>query len=94
MIDLIGVGNGDTLSSIDLSIEDGVPTVLLGPTGAGKTALLRIMAGLDPPHHGQVSSEPPWGTIAAAAVLSLLPGLVIVWAARHHIATVLSFGRR
>ncbi|MFP6740619.1 MAG: carbohydrate ABC transporter permease [Alphaproteobacteria bacterium] len=40
------------------------------------------------------SSEPPWGTIAAAAVLSLLPGLVIVWAARHHIATVLSFGRR
>ncbi|MFP6743004.1 MAG: ABC transporter ATP-binding protein [Alphaproteobacteria bacterium] len=52
MIDLIGVGNGDTLSSIDLSIEDGVPTVLLGPTGAGKTALLRI---LDPPHHGQVN---------------------------------------
>lgn len=40
------------------------------------------------------SSEPPWGTIAAAAVLSLLPALIIVWAARHHLATVLSFGRR
>jgi len=55
MIDLIGVGNGETLSSIDLTIEDGVPTVLLGPTGAGKTALLRIMAGLDPLHQGQVN---------------------------------------
>ena len=40
------------------------------------------------------NGEPPWGTIAAAAVLSLLPGLAIVLAARHHIATVLSFGRR
>jgi len=40
------------------------------------------------------SGEPPWGTIAAAAVLSVLPGLVIVWVTRHHIATVLSFGRR
>lgn len=38
-------------------------------------------------------AEPPWGTIAAAAMVSLLPGLVIVWAARRHIATAMSFGR-
>ncbi len=54
MIELIDVGNGSALSSIDLTIEDGVPTVLLGPTGAGKTALLRIMAGLDPLRQGQM----------------------------------------
>jgi glycerol transport system ATP-binding protein len=64
MIDLIGVGNGDTLSSIDLTIEDGVPTVLLGPTGTGKTALLRIMAGLDPLHQGQVNRGDGAPTIA------------------------------
>lgn len=64
MIDLIGVGNGDTLSSIDLTIEDGVPLVLLGPKGTGKTALLRIMAGLDPLHQGQVSRGDGAPTIA------------------------------
>ncbi len=64
MIDLIGVGNGDTLSSIDLTIEDGVSTVLLGPTDTGKTALLRIMAGLDSLHQGQVNRGDGAPTIA------------------------------
>lgn len=39
------------------------------------------------------ATEPPWGTIAAAGVISLLPGLLVVWLARRHIATALSFGR-
>jgi ABC-type sugar transport system ATPase subunit len=64
MIDLIDVGNGDTLSSIDLTIKDGVPTVLFGPTGAGKTALLRIMAGLDPLRQGQMNRGDGAPTIA------------------------------
>ncbi len=38
---------------IDLDLEDGSLTVLLGPIGAGKTSLLRVMAGLDAPSEGR-----------------------------------------
>ena len=42
------------LDKINLTIEVGSLTVLLGPAQAGKTTLLRLMAGLDPPTAGQV----------------------------------------
>ena len=38
----------------DLSLEPGALNVLLGPTRAGKTSLMRLMAGLDLPTSGQV----------------------------------------
>jgi multiple sugar transport system ATP-binding protein len=40
--------------NIDLTIADGEFVVLLGPTGAGKTTTLRLVAGLDKPDTGQV----------------------------------------
>ena len=40
------------LSDINLNIESGSKTVVLGRTLAGKTSLLRIMAGLDRPTRG------------------------------------------
>ena len=38
----------------DLTLEPGALNVLLGPTRAGKTSLMRLMAGLDLPTTGQV----------------------------------------
>ena len=40
--------------NLDLDIADGEFFVLLGPTGAGKTTTLRLIAGLDKPTSGQV----------------------------------------
>lgn len=38
----------------DLTLEKGTMNVLLGPTLAGKTSLMRLMAGLDKPATGQI----------------------------------------
>ena len=46
-----------TVTAVDdlsLDIADGAFTVLLGPTGAGKTTTLRIVAGLEKPDQGEV----------------------------------------
>jgi glycerol transport system ATP-binding protein len=42
------------LEDVDLSLPTGSITVLLGPTLAGKTSLLRVIAGLDRPTAGRV----------------------------------------
>ncbi len=42
------------LDGLDLTIKDGEFVVLLGPTGAGKTTTLRLIAGLDRPDAGTV----------------------------------------
>lgn len=43
------------VDGIDLAIADGEFVVLLGPTGAGKTTTLRLIAGLETPDAGMVS---------------------------------------
>ncbi len=45
------------LDRIDLTINAGAPTVLIGPNGSGKTTLLRTAMGLIAPSQGHVS----WG---------------------------------
>jgi multiple sugar transport system ATP-binding protein len=47
---------GDTVAvdAMDLVAPDGGFTVLLGPTGAGKTTTLRLIAGLERPDAGRV----------------------------------------
>jgi multiple sugar transport system ATP-binding protein len=42
------------LSDLSITVPDGSFVVLLGPTGAGKTTTLRMVAGLDSPDHGSV----------------------------------------
>jgi glycerol transport system ATP-binding protein len=48
------VGPQTHLYPLDLSLVPGAVTVLLGATQAGKTTLMRLMAGLDVPSHGAV----------------------------------------
>lgn len=47
-------GSSEAVSNLDLRAGDGEFTVLLGPTGAGKTTTLRLVAGLEKPDAGIV----------------------------------------
>ena len=48
------VGTQTWLHSLDMAPRSGAVTVLLGATQAGKTSLMRIMAGLDVPTSGRI----------------------------------------
>jgi glycerol transport system ATP-binding protein len=48
------VGAETWLHPLDLTLRQSAVTVLLGATRAGKTSLMRIMAGLDTPTEGRV----------------------------------------
>lgn len=48
-------GNTRALDDVSITIPDGSLVVLLGPTGAGKTTTLRLIAGLDRPDAGQIT---------------------------------------
>jgi multiple sugar transport system ATP-binding protein len=47
-------GSVEAVRGLSLSISDGEFVVLLGPTGAGKTTTLRLIAGLERPDAGSV----------------------------------------
>ena len=47
-------GETPAVNSLDLSIASGEFVVLLGPTGAGKTTTLRLIAGLERPDAGTI----------------------------------------
>jgi len=52
------VSGGQThLYGVDLRLVPGAINVLLGPTQAGKTTLMRVMAGLDRPATGRVLAD-------------------------------------
>ncbi|ESX98857.1 ABC transporter ATP-binding protein [Mesorhizobium sp. LNJC405B00] len=47
-------GDHVAVNGLDLTIADGEFVVLLGPTGAGKTTTLRLIAGLERPDGGRI----------------------------------------
>lgn len=57
ILDGISKRFGDTvaLANVSMTVPHGSFVVLLGPTGAGKTTILRLVSGLDTPDGGDVS---------------------------------------
>ena len=47
-------GDRTVLDRVALSVGDGEVLVIIGPSGCGKTTLLRCIAGLEKPSHGEV----------------------------------------
>ena len=50
-------GEFTALSDVDLSVPSGELTALLGPSGGGKSTLLRIIGGLEDPDTGSVEID-------------------------------------
>jgi multiple sugar transport system ATP-binding protein len=61
-------GNIAAIRNLSLTIADGELVVLLGPTGAGKTTTLRLVAGLEMPDRGRIVIDGADATHAAPAV--------------------------
>ncbi|MDB5085456.1 MAG: transporter [Bacilli bacterium] len=48
-------GNFPAVHDVSFSIEQGKLVALLGPSGGGKTTILRMLAGLEEPDQGEIS---------------------------------------
>src|SRR3712207_9114446 len=56
VVDSVSKRFGDfvALDDVSLNVRDGSLTALLGPSGGGKSTLLRVIAGLEQPDSGRV----------------------------------------
>jgi sulfate transport system ATP-binding protein len=50
-------GETPALTDVSVTVPDGSLTALLGPSGGGKTTLLRVIAGLETPDEGSVRMD-------------------------------------
>ncbi|QDY79903.1 ABC transporter ATP-binding protein [Streptomyces qinzhouensis] len=69
-------GGDDVLRGVELTVRPGEHLAVVGPSGAGKTTLGRLLAGLDAPHRGSVA-------VGGVPVAALGPAQL-----RRHIALV------
>jgi thiamine transport system ATP-binding protein len=51
----VGYDGFTAVDAVDLDVADGEIVCILGPSGSGKSSLLRAIAGLEPDAHGLVS---------------------------------------
>jgi ABC-type nitrate/sulfonate/bicarbonate transport system ATPase subunit len=79
--------NGQSLQvlrNLSLDIRNGEALAIVGPSGCGKTTLLRVLAGLEKPDHGQVliAGHPVQGVGTERAIIfqepRLLPWLTVL----------------
>ncbi|WP_207478595.1 ABC transporter ATP-binding protein [Arenibaculum pallidiluteum] len=66
--------------NLDFSLEGGVTTCLLGPSGVGKSSLLRLVAGLEPPGPGATIAAGDGGPLAGRIAWMAQRDLLLPWA--------------
>ena len=66
------------LRDFSLSVAGGERVALMGPSGRGKTTLLRLMAGLETPDSGTVTGIPPQGVSMVFQENRLVPGMTLL----------------
>ncbi|MGH4029987.1 ABC transporter ATP-binding protein [Actinomycetota bacterium Odt1-20B] len=75
-------GHGDVLRGVDLTVRPGERLAVVGPSGAGKTTLSRLLAGIDAPHSGTV-------TVGGVPIAELSPERlrqqVVLVTQEHHV---------
>jgi NitT/TauT family transport system ATP-binding protein len=74
------------LAGLDLTLEPGSFTAVVGPSGGGKTTLLHIAAGLDTQYTGEFERQPASATLA---MLFQQPRLLPWRNARENVSFVL-----
>ncbi|WP_228473215.1 ABC transporter ATP-binding protein [Streptomyces cyaneochromogenes] len=86
-IDVTGVRyaydrGGEVLGGVDLTVRPGERLAVVGPSGAGKTTLSRLLAGVDAPSAGSV-------TVGGVPVVALGPEVlrrqVVLVTQEHHV---------
>ncbi len=67
----------EVLHGVDLRVPAGSLTALVGPTGSGKTSLLRLLARLEEPTAGRILLDgvplPEWDLAALRSALAFVP---------------------
>ncbi|MFI1418773.1 ABC transporter ATP-binding protein [Streptomyces sp. NPDC020731] len=86
-IDVTGVryaydGGGEVLRGVDLTVTPGERLAVVGPSGAGKTTLSRLLAGVDAPTAGTVTVG---GVPVAALDPERLRRQVVLVTQEHHV---------
>lgn len=86
-IELSGVhyaydGTDDVVRGVDLTVRPGERLAVVGQSGAGKTTLSRLLAGIDAPRTGTVS-------VGGVPVIDLAPGVLrrqmVLVTQEHHV---------
>jgi ABC-2 type transport system ATP-binding protein len=71
------IGRLKALNGLDLAVSSGEFAALVGPPGAGKTAVLRLAAGLDVPDRGSVAVASGDAARRRGAIGAAIPDVVM-----------------